>query len=115
MKTRHRDISEEVMSLIAARFRVLAEPTRLKLLHRLEKNEMSVGELVEEIGGSQANVSKHLGILFDAGLLSRRKNGVTIFYRVADESVFDLCDTVCTSLGQRLVTQQNVMKGFDIT
>lgn len=112
MKARKKQLSDEALELIAARFRVLSDPTRLKILRTLGENEMSVGEVVEAVGGSQANVSKHLSILLEAGLVSRRRDGVMIFYRVADETVFELCDTVCSSLGQRLAAQQSVVKRF---
>ncbi|HWP45449.1 MAG TPA: metalloregulator ArsR/SmtB family transcription factor [Blastocatellia bacterium] len=114
MRQKKKQLTGEALELIAARFRVLSEPTRLKILHTLGEGERSVGELVEAIGGSQANVSKHLAILLDAGLVSRRRDGVTIYYRVADETVFELCETVCSSLGQRLAAQQSLMSGFSI-
>lgn len=112
MKARKKQLSDEALELIAARFRVLSDPTRLKILRTLGENEMSVGEVVEAVGGSQANVSKHLSILLEAGLVSRRRDGVMIFYWVADETVFELCETVCSSLGQRLAAQQSVVKSF---
>jgi ArsR family transcriptional regulator len=112
MKARKKQLSDEALELIAARFRVLSDPTRLKILRTLGENEVSVGEVVEAVGGSQANVSKHLSILLEAGLVSRRRDGVMIFYRVADETVFELCETVCSSLGQRLAAQQSVVKRF---
>jgi ArsR family transcriptional regulator len=114
MKQRKKQLSNEALELIAARFRVLSEPMRLKILHTLGETEMSVGELVDMIGGSQANVSKHLGILLDAGLVSRRRDGVTIFYQIADETVFELCETVCSSLVQRLAAQQSVVSAFAV-
>ena len=100
------------MELIAARFRVLAEPMRLKILHALGEEEMSVTELVEAIGAGQANVSKHLALLLEAGLVARRKEGLNVYYRVADDSIFDLCEAVCTSLGERLAAQHSAVKSF---
>jgi ArsR family transcriptional regulator len=114
MRGNKKQLTDEALELVAARFRVLSEPTRLKILHTLGEDEMSVSALVEAIGGSQANVSKHLAILFDAGLVMRRKDGVTIIYSIADESVFELCETVCSSLGQRLAVQQSVVSSFTI-
>ena len=72
------------------------------------------GESVEAIGGSQANVSKHLGIRPEARLIWRRRDGVTSFYRIADETVFELCETACSSPGQRLAAQQSLMSGVRI-
>lgn len=103
-------LSDEALDLIAVRFRVLGEPVRLKLLQLVCEGEMSVTELVEVSGAGQANVSKHLGILLDAGLVARRKEGLKVFYRIADESVKELCEIVCRSLGVRLAAQQKVIK-----
>jgi ArsR family transcriptional regulator len=105
-------LSEEAFALIAARFRALAEPMRLKILHALGDREVSVGELVEATGAGQANVSKHLGVLLDAHLVVRRKEGLNVLYRVADESVFDLCDAVCRSVGERLAEQHSAVRRF---
>jgi len=105
-------MTEEAFALIAARFRALAEPMRLRILHSLGDSEMSVGELVEATGAGQANVSKHLAVLLDAHLVARRKEGLSVFYRVADETVFDLCDAVCKSVGERLAVQHSAGKRF---
>ena len=96
--------------MIAGRFSILSEPMRLKILHRLGEAEMSVGDLVDTVGGSQANVSKHLGLMHEAGLVARRREGVTIYYRIADETIFELCETVCSSLSDRFTIQQNIVK-----
>lgn len=109
------ELSEEAFALIAARFRALAEPMRLRILHALGTDELSVGDLVEATGGGQANVSKHLAILLDAHLVTRRKEGLNVFYRVADETVFDLCDAVCRSLGERLAAQHNAVRRFTVS
>ena len=89
------------LDLIAARFRVLGDPLRLRLLHQLSAGEHSVGELVKATGTSQANVSKHLQILLRAGLVERRKEGLSVFYWIADDSVFQLCDLVCGRLSEQ--------------
>ena len=106
----HKPLTDEALELIAARFRVLAEPMRLKILNTLGHNEMSVGELVEATGALQANISKHLGVLLDGGLVTRRKEGLSVIYRIADQTIFDLCETVCVSLGERLAAQQQTIK-----
>lgn len=103
-------LPDEALELVAGRFRVLSEPVRLKLLQLVCEGEMSVTELVEAAGAGQANVSKHLGILLDAGLVARRKEGLKVFYRIADESVKDLCEIVCRSIGVRLAAQHKVIK-----
>jgi DNA-binding transcriptional ArsR family regulator len=107
-------LTQEAFELIAGRFRVLAEPMRLRLLHALGDIEMSVSQLVEATGAGQANVSKHLGIMLDAGLVGRRKEGLNVFYRVADPSVFEMCEAVCSSLGQRLAAHRAAIRGFGV-
>ena len=93
-----RAMTEEALGLVARRFAVLSEPMRLRLLHALFDGEKPVNALVEETGGTQANVSRHLQTLADAGLLARRKEGLQVFYSIADPSIFTLCELVCGSL-----------------
>lgn len=90
------------LELVAARFRMLAEPMRLRLLNELRGGERTVTQLVTATGAGQANVSKHLGLLADAGMVGRRKDGLKVFYFIADASLFELCDLVCTRLQQEL-------------
>ena len=97
MKKR-KDLNDAALEMIANRFKLLSEPTRLKILHTLGDREMNVSELVAATGANQANVSKHLGILYDAGVVTRRKDGLTVNYRIADETIFELCDVVCSRL-----------------
>lgn len=88
----------EGLTLVAARFKVLSEPIRLRILQQLENGRLSVNELTAAIGTTQPNVSKHLKLLQDAGIIARKQEGNTAFYSVADETVFALCDVVCGSL-----------------
>jgi ArsR family transcriptional regulator len=82
---------------------------RLRILNILREREMSVGELVAATAANQANISKHLGTLLDAGVVARRKEGLNSFYRVSDESIFDLCDVVCTRLRDQLSARQSAL------
>ncbi|RMD83486.1 MAG: ArsR family transcriptional regulator [Candidatus Dadabacteria bacterium] len=102
---RRHDLSPEALELVAVRFRLLGEPTRLMLLTALEEGEKTVGELAEMLGCTQANVSRHLRALTDAGILGRRKEGLFVYYYIADPSIFALCDLVCGSLQKRLNNQ----------
>jgi DNA-binding transcriptional ArsR family regulator len=95
-------LSEHLAALIAGRFRVLAEPARLRLLDVLRDGEADVGELAEAIGTTQQNVSKHLGVLHQAGLLTRRKHGTRVGYSIADPTVFEMCEAVCGGLQRDL-------------
>jgi DNA-binding transcriptional ArsR family regulator len=91
-------LPEPVVELIARRFRLLGEPLRIRLLEVLREGEATVGALVEASGTSQQNVSKHLGVLLQGGVVKRRKQGTSVYYAIADDSVFRLCEDVCGSL-----------------
>jgi ArsR family transcriptional regulator len=106
-----KELTDEALEMIAVRFRLLADPTRLKILYTLGEAELNVGELVEAVGGSQANISKHLGILLEAGIVARRKEGLNAFYQVADETIFELCETVCSRLETQFSTRKNALQG----
>jgi ArsR family transcriptional regulator len=88
----------ELFELVAQRFKVLAEPARLAILNALREGEQSVSELMEATGLSQANLSKHLQLLHRSGFLDRRRDGVYIYYRLAGEDIFRLCDIMCERL-----------------
>lgn len=103
-----KNLSPEALSLIANRFKVLSEPIRLRILHLLQDGEKSVTELTEAIETSQPNASKHLKILQDAGVLKRQQIGNTVYYSIADESIFMLCEVVCSSLEERLKSQAGI-------
>ncbi len=96
-----KEASDQLLEQIALRMRAMGNPIRLKILHALQEGELSVTEIQERIGGSQANASKHLGVLRTAGLVARRRDGVSVFYRIGDEAVFSICRTVCDSLHER--------------
>jgi DNA-binding transcriptional ArsR family regulator len=100
-----KNLTPEGLALVAARFRLLSEPLRLQILDRLQKGETSVSQLGQDIGTSQPNVSKHLRLLIEGGLVARRQEGTTVFVRVADPSVFELCRTVCGGIEEHLHTR----------
>ncbi len=102
-------LPNDVIELIAERFRTLSEPTRIKLLDRLREGEASVLELTELIGTTQQNLSKHLGVLQRAGIVARRKQGNFAYYRIVDEGVFVLCEAVCGSLAQQVESRYNLL------
>jgi DNA-binding transcriptional ArsR family regulator len=92
----------ELVELIARRFRLIGEPMRIRLLDRLRDGEATVNELAAALGATQQNVSKHLKVLADAGILGRRKDGNHVHYRIVDESIFALCEQVCGAMQQQL-------------
>lgn len=91
-------LPDDLVELIADRFRALAEPTRIKLLDRLREGEATVLELTALVGTTQQNVSKHLNLLQHAGIVARRKQGNFSYYGISDHSVYLLCEIVCGSL-----------------
>ena len=95
-------LPDDLAALIARRFRAIGEPMRIRLLDRLRDGEATVGELSEATSASQQNISKHLAVLADAGILGRRKEGNRVYYRIVDEGVFALCEQVCGSVQQQL-------------
>lgn len=107
-KKRNWNLPPEALNLVAERFKILSEPLRLRILQALEAGERSVTEITGAVESTQPNVSKHLKTLQDAGLVARRQEGNTVFYAIADESVFALCDVVCTSLKARLTKQSAI-------
>jgi len=100
------ELTPEVLELVAARFKALAEPTRLRILSVLRDGERTVSELVELTGLGQANVSKHLQLLHDLNYVERRREGLYMVYSLADEDVFALCDIVCGRLEREVKNQR---------
>lgn len=96
------DLPHAALVQVAAYFQALSEPTRLQILNFLRQQERKVGELAELCGFSAANVSRHLTVLQQHGLVERESRGTSAFYRIADPSVYELCDLVCGSIGRRV-------------
>ena len=101
MKFSFQSLTEETIGLIAERFQALGEVSRLKLVIAIGKGEKNVSQLVAATGLSQANVSKHLKILTDSGILIRRKQGIFVLYSITDSSVFKLCEVGGATLRKR--------------
>lgn len=91
---------EKVFSRVAAYFNVLSEPSRLRIMYAVCNGEKSVSEVLEQCGSSQANVSRHLLALHKAGILLRRKEGVTVYYSIADSATVEMCQTVCAKIAE---------------
>jgi DNA-binding transcriptional ArsR family regulator len=89
---------ERLFHTVSGYFALLAEPTRLKILNALCDGERSVGEIVEQVGSTQTNVSRHLNLMFSKGVLSRRREGQMTFYAIADEAVVSLCRMACVHI-----------------
>jgi len=104
-------LPDPLVELIAQRFRVIGEPMRIKVLDRLREGSATVGELTEALGVSQQNVSKHLGVLHQAGIVSRTKEGTSVRYAIADDTVFALCEQVCGGLRDQLAELDTILTG----
>jgi ArsR family transcriptional regulator, arsenate/arsenite/antimonite-responsive transcriptional repressor len=104
-------LTTEVAILVAERFKALGEPARLQILSCLRGGEMTVGELVDKTGFGQANVSKHLQLLHAMGFVRRRKDGLFVYYALADNGIFQLCDTMCGRLEREMKRDRKLLAG----
>ena len=95
------EYSEALIERVSEIFKVLSEPMRIKILDSLRSGEKNVTELIKLTGSTQANVSKHLGIMRKAGVASARRKALNIFYSVKEKRFFALCDSVCDYLAKR--------------
>ncbi|MEW6706427.1 MAG: metalloregulator ArsR/SmtB family transcription factor [Pseudomonadota bacterium] len=92
----------EALHQVAAYFQALSEPTRLQILNLLRGSERNVGELAQATGYTSANISRHLALLMQHGLVERESRGNAVYYRIADASVYALCDLVCGNIARQL-------------
>ena len=104
-------LPDALVELIARRLRTIGEPMRIRLLDRLRDGEATVLELTNELGTSQQNVSKHLQVLLEAGIISRRKEGTYAYYAIADVAVLALCEQVCGSLQRQFAELNALVEG----
>ncbi|MHB1079721.1 MAG: ArsR/SmtB family transcription factor [Prosthecobacter sp.] len=108
---KHHAVSDEALGMVAAWFRTLSEPSRLKILRTLEEGEKSISEIVEASGLTQANVSRHTQSLVEAGIVGRRREGLAVICFIADPTITSLCDNVCNNLLKRLTHQVKGLGG----
>ncbi len=104
-----RPLPDPLIEMIAQRFRVIGEPMRIKIMDQLRDGEMTVSELVEATRANQQNVSKHLGVLHQAGIVARRKDGNFVRYSIGDETMFTMCEVVCEGLRERVADLDQVL------
>jgi DNA-binding transcriptional ArsR family regulator len=104
-------IPVDLAELIAARLRVIGDPTRIRILDLLREGELSVTQITEGLGTSQQNASKHLGVLLQAGIVARRKDGNSSIYSIADAGVYELCEQVCGGLQLQLAELNALVQG----
>lgn len=104
-----KNLSNTVLEMVAQRFKVLSDPVRLQILQCVGDEEMTVGEIAARVKASQPNVSKHLKVMQDAGILVRRQEKNNAFYRITDPNIFEMCDMVCGSLKERMENQARIL------
>ncbi|MDV2994474.1 MAG: Transcriptional repressor SmtB [Chroococcidiopsis sp. SAG 2025] len=106
------EISLAALAQVAEYFKVLSEISRLQVLNCLRSGAKNVTEIVAATGLGQANVSKHLKVLMQAGMVRREPRGISVFYEIADPIIFDLCEVVCDRISNRLLTQARQLEQF---
>lgn len=106
------DELDPVFATVAAYFSVLSEPTRLKIMHAVCDAEQTVSQIVKTTGATQTNVSRHLGLMYRHGVLVRRREGNQIYYRVADETMIELCRSVCNRIASTIDERQPLRRQF---
>lgn len=108
MPSNDKDELKTLFEMVSRYFAVLSEPTRLSILHALCDGERSVGEIVATTESTQTNISRHLKLMYDARLLSRRKEGTLVYYKVSNENTVDLCRSVCTQMAIEMANQKTI-------
>ena len=106
-----RPLPEQLVELIAARFKVIGEPMRIRLLDQLREGPLGVQQLADVLGATQQNVSKHLGVLHSEGVVTRRRAGARVLYAISDDSVFEICETVCGGLRRQAAELDELLAG----
>ena len=102
----------EALEEVAAYFQTLSEPTRLQILNHLREGERNVGELAELCGYTAANVSRHLAMLTKHGMVARESRGTSVYYRIADDQIYALCDLVCGNIARQFEQMARDRKAF---
>jgi DNA-binding transcriptional ArsR family regulator len=105
------ELTDEKLKQVAAQFRILGEPARLKILRTICSQEKNVQQIVEETKMGQANVSKHLSLMYEHGIVKRRKEGINCYYRLADDSILEICKIASKGVERNLLTKLRQMQG----
>jgi DNA-binding transcriptional ArsR family regulator len=108
-----RPLPDEAMEVIAARLRVIAEPTRIRLMGMLDQGDAGVQELAARLGTTHQNVSRHLGVLHQAGMVSRRREGTGVRYSLVDWTGWWLVEQIGASVLSRLDELRDVLSEHD--
>ncbi len=98
-------LPDQAIDRVANYFQALAEPTRLRILNLLRETEHNVGELAQACGYTAANMSRHLAVLMQQGFVKRKGRGTSVYYQIADPTIYALCDLVCDRITQKHLEQ----------
>lgn len=107
-----KQLPEGALVEVAAYFQVLAEPTRLQILNILRSGERNVGELAQMCSFTAANVSRHLALMTQQGLVERESRGTSAYYHIADTAIFELCDLVCGNIARQMSKSAELRAAF---
>jgi len=103
---------DEIFEEVAEYFSVMSEPSRLKIIHAICQSERTVSDIVEVTGSTQSNISRHLGLMHRHGLLTRRREGNQIFYRMADDTMIELCRSACNKIATTIDDRRPLKRQF---
>jgi DNA-binding transcriptional ArsR family regulator len=106
------DELDGVFVAVARYFGLLSEPTRLRILHAICQEERSVSAIVAATGATQTNVSRHLALMHQAGVVSRRREGSAVYYGVADPEFVSICRSVCVQIAGRIDAAAPLKRGL---
>jgi len=106
-------LSNEALGQVALFLKSVSEVTRLKILRTLHDGERTVSEIIEETGAGQSNISKHLALLTASRIVTPRKEGTSIYYKIADPNITAICDTVCRSIAERIRQERSTLKNLE--
>ena len=101
------NMPDEMLEALSNRFKLLSEPVRLKILRVLCEGEHTVQDIVNKVNTTQANISKHLALMHDSGVVNRRKEGLKCYYRIADDSIIYSCYLSSRSVVENLQDRLN--------
>jgi len=113
--TAHGNLPPEALQDVATYFQALSEPTRLHILNILREGERNVGDLAQLCGSTAANVSRHLSLLTKHGMVVRDSRGTNAYYRIADESIYALCDLVCGNIARQMERAHKSRQVFQVS
>ena len=108
-----RPVSDQLLQRVAQRLKIMGNPLRLRILHVLEDGEMTVSEILSKVRSTQTNVSKHLTSLRAAGLVTSRRDGVNVYYGIADPIVFVICRTMCDAILRQVSSEAEELARAD--